>query len=251
MLEPAGEACAGRLGSWPRGPRSDAIPPVRPLKRPRLTKNKASLAREWKTLARGLLTEASALQSAERLARTKVVYEGLHPETRHGAAPKGGHKDPGAGSFAFVDKAASATGWGVSPPPQHRGVGASTAALELCERVVMLHEALRSAGERSADLRERSGGLRASNVRVVTRRAKVSVSCQERRAPGSSFRANARTRFRGDSSSGSAREARGGAVAANPRKNHTTLSSSVTSSTTTLVRPAARGGEWPRTCTAM
>ena len=83
-------------------------------KRPGLTKKNALLEREWKTLARGLLTEASALQSAERLARMKVVYEGLHPETKHGAAPKGGHKDPGAGSFAFVDKAASATGWGIS-----------------------------------------------------------------------------------------------------------------------------------------
>jgi DNA modification methylase len=84
------------------------------MNRSRTTKTRASLEREWTALARGLLTEASALQSAERLARMKVVYEGLHPETKHGAAPKGGHKDPAAGSFAFVDKAADATGWGVS-----------------------------------------------------------------------------------------------------------------------------------------
>lgn len=89
-------------------------PDVRPPHRAQTNKTKASLEREWNALARDLLTEASALQSAERLAQMKVVYEGLHPETKHGAAPKGGHKDPAAGSFAFVDRAASATGWGVS-----------------------------------------------------------------------------------------------------------------------------------------
>lgn len=89
-------------------------PEVRaPLRSP-VTKTKASLEREWKALARSLLTDASALQNAERLAQMKVVYEALHPETRHGAAPKGGRRDLGAGSFAFVDKAAAATGWGVS-----------------------------------------------------------------------------------------------------------------------------------------
>jgi DNA modification methylase len=87
---------------------------VRPIERARTCKTKASLEREWTALARGLLTEASALQSAERLARMKIVYERLHPETRHGAASKGARKELGAGSLPFIEKAADATGWGVS-----------------------------------------------------------------------------------------------------------------------------------------
>ena len=58
--------------------------------------------------------DGTALERAERLARRKVLYEKLHPETRAGVAgatAKRGRADPESGSArAFIDDTAAKTG---------------------------------------------------------------------------------------------------------------------------------------------